>query len=158
MSRGAGKVERGILSAVSNGMPWCTYDLADRILRSTSDSAQVSVRRALRKLAAQGRVSQVPSDLITKVWCQATVEKRRQSREQAKQRKRQEERAQREEDARRAAAFDRQTLPRAGDRGKLAKILAMLSSTHDGEVLAAARRAERLRKQMDMSWEGLLAL
>jgi hypothetical protein len=32
------------------------------------------------------------------------------------------------------------------DRTKLARVLGMLGSTHDGEVLAAARQAERLRQ------------
>jgi hypothetical protein len=148
MSRGAGKIERGILSAICDGKPWSTYDLADQILGSTSNAARVSVRRALRKLAARGQVASVSSNLMIKLWCQAAAEKKQQAREQAKRQKQQRERVQREDDARRAAA--------QGDRDKLAKILAMLSSPYDNEVLTAARRAERQRKRMGLSWLKLL--
>lgn len=39
---------------------------------------------------------------------------------------------------------------------QLAKFLGMLGSNHDGEVLNAARIAERLRKKLDKSWVALL--
>jgi hypothetical protein len=39
---------------------------------------------------------------------------------------------------------------------QLAKFLGMLGSNHDGEVLNAARIAERLRKQLDKTWVSLL--
>jgi hypothetical protein len=39
---------------------------------------------------------------------------------------------------------------------KLAKILGMLGSGADGEALAAAREAEKLRRQMDVQWDKLL--
>lgn len=39
---------------------------------------------------------------------------------------------------------------------QLAKFLGMLGSHHDGEVLNAARIAERLRKQLDKTWVALL--
>ncbi len=39
---------------------------------------------------------------------------------------------------------------------QLAKFLGMLGSNHDGEVLNAARIAERLRKQLDKTWVALL--
>jgi len=39
---------------------------------------------------------------------------------------------------------------------QLAKFLGMLGSSHDGEVLNAARIAERLRKKLDKSWVALL--
>jgi hypothetical protein len=48
---------------------------------------------------------------------------------------------------------------RASDRDirrKLAKILGVLSSTHDAEVLAAARQAERLRGELGRSWNELI--
>ena len=40
---------------------------------------------------------------------------------------------------------------------KLAKTLGMLGSEHDGEVLAAARQAERLRRQMGAAWSDLIS-
>jgi hypothetical protein len=48
---------------------------------------------------------------------------------------------------------------RASDRDirrKLGKILGLLSSTHDAEVLAAARQAERLRGELGCSWNELI--
>ena len=39
----------------------------------------------------------------------------------------------------------------------LAKVLGMLGSDHDGEVLAAARQAERMRKETGRTWDELLA-
>jgi hypothetical protein len=41
-------------------------------------------------------------------------------------------------------------------REKLAAVLGMLGSEHDGEVLAAARAAERLRAQAGATWAELL--
>jgi hypothetical protein len=43
------------------------------------------------------------------------------------------------------------------DRDRLAKVLGLLSSDHDGEVTAAARQAERLRRQAGVSWPDVLA-
>jgi hypothetical protein len=40
---------------------------------------------------------------------------------------------------------------------QLARILAMMGSSHDGEVLNAARLAERTRRKMGKSWDELLA-
>ena len=40
---------------------------------------------------------------------------------------------------------------------QLANILGMMGSQHDGEVLNAARLAERLRHKMNQSWWQLLA-
>jgi hypothetical protein len=42
------------------------------------------------------------------------------------------------------------------DRERLAKLLAMFSSTFDGEVLNAALSAERLVKQRGLSWQDVL--
>lgn len=39
------------------------------------------------------------------------------------------------------------------DRLKLAKVLGMLGSTHDGEVLNAARQAQSLVKNAGLTWE-----
>ena len=42
------------------------------------------------------------------------------------------------------------------DRKLLVKALGMLGSNGDGEVLNAARHAERLRKKLNMSWDELI--
>jgi hypothetical protein len=43
------------------------------------------------------------------------------------------------------------------DRDKLAAILGMLGSNHDGEIVAAARQAERLRRDAILTWHDILA-
>jgi len=44
------------------------------------------------------------------------------------------------------------------DRLKLAKILGMLGSNQDGEVLSAARVAEEMRQRATLAWEDLLGV
>jgi hypothetical protein len=43
------------------------------------------------------------------------------------------------------------------DRDRLARVLGMLGSGHDGEVLAAARQAERLRAEAGLTWFDIIA-
>jgi hypothetical protein len=43
------------------------------------------------------------------------------------------------------------------DRDRLAKLLGMLGSAHDGEALAAARQAERLRADAGLTWHQIVA-
>jgi hypothetical protein len=45
---------------------------------------------------------------------------------------------------------------RAIDRDRLAKLLGMMGSTHDGEALAAARQAERLRAEAGLTWPEII--
>jgi hypothetical protein len=40
---------------------------------------------------------------------------------------------------------------------RLAKLLGLFGSHHDGEVLAAARKAHALIRQLDMTWHDLIA-
>lgn len=42
------------------------------------------------------------------------------------------------------------------DLQKLVRVCGMLGSDHDGEVVAAARQAERIRKALGLSWDDLL--
>ena len=42
------------------------------------------------------------------------------------------------------------------DRDRLAKLLGLLGSDHDGEVVAAARQAERLRADAGLTWPEIL--
>jgi hypothetical protein len=44
------------------------------------------------------------------------------------------------------------------DRDRLARVLGMLGSAHDGEALAAARQAERLRAEAGLTWGEILLL
>ena len=40
--------------------------------------------------------------------------------------------------------------------GKLAAVLGMLGSDHDGEIVAAARQAERLRRTAGLTWADII--
>jgi hypothetical protein len=42
------------------------------------------------------------------------------------------------------------------DRAKLAAVLGMLGSDHSGEILAAARQVERLRREAKLTWHDIL--
>jgi hypothetical protein len=42
------------------------------------------------------------------------------------------------------------------NRERLARILGMMGSDHDGEALAAARLAERLRREADATWSEII--
>jgi hypothetical protein len=42
------------------------------------------------------------------------------------------------------------------DAKKLSRVLGMLGSAHDGEILAAARQAERIRRDA-VTWDNILA-
>ena len=42
------------------------------------------------------------------------------------------------------------------DLRRLARICGLFGSDHDGEVLAAARQAEKIRKKVGLAWEELL--
>ena len=42
------------------------------------------------------------------------------------------------------------------DRQRLAKLLGMMGSAHDGEVVAAARQVERLRADAGLTWPEIL--
>jgi hypothetical protein len=41
-------------------------------------------------------------------------------------------------------------------RDRLAAVLGMLGSAHDGEALAAARHAERIRRELGLTWGELM--
>src|SRR3954447_14533475 len=42
------------------------------------------------------------------------------------------------------------------DRQRLARVCGLFGSEHDGEALAAARQAEKIRKKVGLIWEELL--
>ena len=42
------------------------------------------------------------------------------------------------------------------DRDRLARVLGMLGSAHDGEIIAAARQAERLRADAGLTWTDIV--
>jgi hypothetical protein len=42
------------------------------------------------------------------------------------------------------------------DRQRLARVCGLFGSDHDGEALAAARQAEKIRKKLGLTWDELL--
>jgi hypothetical protein len=65
-------------------------------------------------------------------------------------------RAEREAYANMFAGFHPKREIHSGDRTLLVKALGMLGSDQDGEVLNAARMAEKLRRKLGMSWDKLI--
>jgi hypothetical protein len=55
-----------------------------------------------------------------------------------------------------ANTFARKPEIHSGPRTQLVKVLGMLGSERDGEVLNAARHAERLRRKLNASWDELI--
>ena len=41
------------------------------------------------------------------------------------------------------------------DRQRLARVCGLLGSDHDGEALAAAQQAEKIRKKVGLTWDEL---
>ena len=160
MSRGMGSVQQGILHCLADKKAWGARQLAHSVLNSTSPAALVSIRRAARALEATGLIVTVPDISTSKFWRLAAVEKRHQAKKKAKEHKRADERRQEEDRARRRAMEEEYEPPKRSNSelAKLAKILGMMGSGADGEALAAGRRAEKLRRQMDITWDKLLGV
>jgi hypothetical protein len=55
-----------------------------------------------------------------------------------------------------AEAMGRQARLSDDDRLMLVKLLGMLGSDHDGEVVNAARQIEKLRRQIGLTWDELI--
>ena len=134
MSRGFGAIQRAVLDALSaeQMLALSTIDLAlvlNQGVRSRSIIA--SVHRALRTLESVGKVVRVEGK-----WVLATRQ-------------------------REARSYNRRKphAPAAPQNGRLkllSKILGMLGSSEDGEVLAAARKAEEKRVELGLSWEAII--
>jgi hypothetical protein len=152
LSRGRGRIQAGILALLRRGGFWSAAEFAQALLKSQSAAALSSVRRALRDLEREGAILSAPATGTTLLWQLAEVERRRQQREQRRARK------QEREDAKLRALLDQVRPSPNPARLKLAKTLGLLGSNQDGEILSAARAAERQRKELGLSWAALLGL
>lgn len=144
MSRGPGHVERKLMAALSpGGFLWSSYATVSRIAAriyevSEADptpSQRVSVNRALRSLARKGAPIEwchFPDTGVI-VWFHK-------------------EAVQNADEDRSSQTGRKQSGRRSTEKRRLAKILGMLGSEHDGEVLAAARQLEALRRKRGMTW------
>ena len=130
MPRVLGRVQRAILGymVADRRRPWSAHELAGRILGSASTSAQFSIRRALANLGAAGTIAELPSDTAIKFWRLAANARHR---PRARQPQAQRRKRRREKDLRQARL------------DKLAKMLGILGSDHEGHVLLGAGQADR---------------
>jgi hypothetical protein len=157
VSRGHGAVERAILENLAHNKCAIVEDLAKSVAGTAapdfvvSDALRSSINRALRKLARSGLIYEYDRLGPTKYWALVAnkEKKRRRSREQARQERYEE--ALRE--AQRRAEAQRQ---KTDATAQLKKVLGMLGSDHDGEVLTAARQAEAIRRKLKLTWDELL--
>lgn len=118
MARGFGTIQRAVLDALSDEIALSTIDLVRMIDHGVrSRSIIPSVHRALRTLEAVGKVVRIEGR-----WVLATRQR------EARRHNRRKQHA--------PAAHQNERLK------LLSKILGMLGSSEDGEVLAAARKAE----------------
>jgi hypothetical protein len=134
MSRGFGAIQRAILDALSDKLiiTLSTLDLAHVVnggVRSRSMIA--SVHRALRTLEAVGKVVRIDGR-----WALAS----RQREARSYKHRRPESPAQQKNE----------------NLKLISKILGMLGSSQDGEVLAAARKAETKRVELGLSWDDII--
>lgn len=134
MSRGFGAIQRAVLDALSAELilTLSTIDLAlvlNHGVRSRSIIA--SVHRALRTLESVGKVVRIEGK-----WVLATRQREARSHNRRK--------------------HHAAVAPQNERLRLLSKILGMLGSSEDGEVLAAARKAEAKRLELGLSWEAII--
>lgn len=153
-----GRIEKLIAESLAAECLLDAGELARHIFGvSVPSKAQlVSVRRALRSLQRKGIVDRgtEPSGRRSAMWM--LREDKTQFARNARRRNRYHQRRQgQREEAERVfrEMFERKPAP---DLAKMAKILAMLGSSHEGEVLNAARKAEDLRRRLGVTWDALL--
>ena len=160
MSRGFGRIERAIIEALDlNSSVFGTtgLDLAHWVAGATNSP---SVRRALRRLEAKGVIEPLPKRYgrsiiwaLTKKTKDEARRERRRKRDRARQQKRKYEARQEYEESQMA----RQRLQdRARDTARLERLLGMLGSAHEGELLNAARLVERERRRLGKTWKEIL--
>jgi hypothetical protein len=169
MSRGLGRIEKVVLSGLAlrewlHGATLVDF-VAAHLGRQNTPAIEASVRRALKTLKRKRLIVQNEH----KQWMGA---------DDAQERKRRDdrERARRENEARQEAREEQErkewrksryrfangfagAAPKGApvaNTAKLAKLLGILGSGHDGEVLAAARKVEAERMRLGQSWEELL--
>jgi DNA-binding PadR family transcriptional regulator len=160
MSKGLGRVERLILDKLSYGCVTVGHTVSG--LREFFPTvAESSLRRALASLERKGLVEHRSSTHHNDFWrsvAAVTEVQKREARREKRREKRLDELFDRAIDQRAeqlAAQRRREAEPAAG---QLAKLLGMMGSDHDGEVLSAALKVEDARKKSGKTWQELLGL
>lgn len=152
MSRGLGRVERRVLELLE-GYEELPAAQITSIIAGTAEptpALAASVRRALGSLRQKGRLVQVEGRnwMLMEKWQRSEKLREREGHSEEKGSTYEETPTEVEE-----GYVDYQTAGR-----RLAKVLALLASPHDGEVISAARRAERIRRRLQLSWEEVISL
>ncbi len=162
MSRGPGRIERRLIVMFSNPkvcgratdvIRWTAEDMGT----AQTPALAVSVRRALARMLARGALVLTPA----KLWHapQPTKTKRKKS-NKPKDTDRPGSSNQNTEDfddLARDFAEHKLAMEKITTRySRLKKYLGMLGSDHDGEIINAARLAERERKKLGVSWDDII--
>ena len=165
MSRGLGQRERKILAALApagrrSSAPALTAAEIARMIGGADEpttAALVSTRRALYGLVSEGLVVRLPRyyGRHKATWSLKTAA----ARNQARQGWQHQRLWQDEEDERRLhAAFEAAPENLSAAKTRIAKVLGMLGSGHEPEVLAAAQLAESERARTGKTWAELLGV
>jgi hypothetical protein len=165
MSMGLGRVERLVLQHVDMDQTWLVHGRSVPQLRNALPKiAEPSLRRALRSLERKKLVQRVFRGVRGQEcaqWAAVAAVKRKREERRRKKAGFQSEQDRKEQEARtrrvQAALFGNVD-PVGPAAETLAKLLGMLGSAHDGEVLAAALKAEETRKKTGKTWGQLLGL
>ena len=165
MSRGPGRIEQACLHSFDIRKPeWLTtksITIEVEIILGREDSPALasSIRRALAALRRKGAL-QSRKDLDGVVmWTIAAEERKRQQRRQRRAERERRERVREEQERleqKLSEGFMKRRDKQEQQLARLAKALGMLGSEHDGEVLSAARTAERERLNLGKTWPELL--
>jgi hypothetical protein len=148
-----GRIEQAIVDCLRGypGMAWWPRWISAQVFKAdTPTTAQiVSVRRALRSLQRKDLVERVSAARGRRdgSWKLKEAEPRRRRRQHSE-----------DFDERLSQIVDIPPKAPTEDKQKLVMILGMLGSEHDGEIVVAARQAEKLRRKLGMTWEQLLSL
>jgi DNA-binding PadR family transcriptional regulator len=164
MSLGHGKAQRRILGLLAQWKCGSAWDIAKFFVPEGVTVTQASietVRRALRTLEREGLVTIYPGvSGTTKFWALTATHRKRAASESARARakaNRNYERLEEEYSKLRKEALERLRKEQP-ERDVLVKILGMLGSEHDGEALAAARNAEKLRSKLGLGWDQIVQM
>ena len=174
MSRGLGRVQRLIIEKLAPRHTGYVPSMPARSLLKSMNRAEFgagpepirpvtreSLYQALESLERRGIVTRSRTGPVTE-WSLAEVQRReadRQRKHAAQAARRKKARQRQQEQARQQGDGAEATPPRPKSRhryARLARLLEMLSSEYDGEVLNAARAVEAERRQLGVTWETLL--
>lgn len=169
MSRDLGRVELRILQLLEGGRRLRPSQIALEIAGSAepTDALRASVGRALTSLRRKGQLVRMMGDWVLAETSRRAEMQRAHEEDLRKRREAQERREERTLEGRVPVDDGADLTPDSAVDGpvdyriegrRLIKILALLGSPHEGEVLNAARQAEQVRRRLRLSWQELITL